>query len=330
MVTLTYVYPYGSLWDDEDTVADLATRGARSVTELYSEALTSLRLDNRVSELRLFFRHDPGLDDVRATVQVDPVREGFESGQLSVPTAFAERTPEVRAQMLLDAVHGIVGRLGEARGWDPGALEECRQHVLDHDLEYRWASPPKASPDRRHQAHAVFRLAPDGYGRASLVVTTRRAGSVVASSTEAVAFGTSPGFRRAAKSLRWSDKNRVSLVPDDYVPAVRGGLVSLRHADDAWAEEIEEYTSVPPVPSGDPALPALAVHVDGRGSTAPKQPPSVRFVGGGPIESHRIERFHDAFCAEMTRFCSPAGHDWWRPAGIRVLDVQIAYEAARP
>lgn len=31
----------------------------------------------------------------------------------------------------------------------------------------------------------------------------------------------------------------------------------------------------------------------------------------------------------MTRFCSAAGHDWWRPAGIRVLDVQITYEAER-
>jgi hypothetical protein len=50
------------------------------------------------------------------------------------------------------------------------------------------------------------------------------------------------------------------------------------------------------------------------------------FVGGGPIHSPRIERFHDAFRAEMRRFTAPAGQEWWRDAGVRLLEVQVLYE----
>lgn len=155
MTALTYVYPYGTIWPDDDVAADVAARGCRSVTELYSEALANLRPANPVSELRLFFRHGPDLTDVRTAVQVDPVREGFETAHLAVPRAFAERAPDVRARMLLEAVHGVVARLGGARGGDPDLFEECRRHVLDHDLEYRSTSQPKVSPDRRREARAV-------------------------------------------------------------------------------------------------------------------------------------------------------------------------------
>ncbi|WP_180933324.1 hypothetical protein [Nocardioides ungokensis] len=152
---------------DEDEVADVAIRGCRSIAELYSEAIAELRLANRVSELRLFIRHDPELEDVRATVQVDPVREGFEMAHVHVPTGLAARTAQLRARLLLEAVHGLVGRLSVARGWDAAPLEGCRRQVLDRGLEYRWSSTPKASPDRRHESRAEFRLPADGYGRAA-------------------------------------------------------------------------------------------------------------------------------------------------------------------
>src|SRR6476619_7358737 len=105
MPTLSYVYPYpaqgrADLPTDEDPVADIAIRGCRSIAELYSETLAALKLANPVGELRLFIRHDPQLDVVRATVQVDPVREGFEMAHVHVPTGFAARSAEVRAGML--------------------------------------------------------------------------------------------------------------------------------------------------------------------------------------------------------------------------------------
>ena len=335
MPSLSYVYPWPAKgradWPtDEDEVADVAIRGCRSIAELYSEALAELKLANRVSELRLFIRHDPAHDDVRATVQVDPVWEGFEMAHVHVPTGFAARTPGVRAGMLLEAVHGLVGRLAVARGWDVNALEDCRQHALDRGLEYQWSSTPTASPDRRHEARADFRLPPDGSGRVQLRVVRRDDGTTVASSDEALAFCTSAGFRRAAKSLRWHGKDRVSLVPYDFVPALRGGELSLSHEDGGWRGALAEYMSVRPVPAGDPTLPALAVHVEGRGAAAPEQPARITFVGGGPIQTRQIDRFHDAFIAQMARFASPSGQDWWRSAGIRLLDVQITYGGERP
>jgi len=333
--TLSYVYPWPAQGradrpSDEDEVADVAIRGCRSIAELYSEAVADLGLPNRVSQLRLFLHHDPALEDVRATVYVDPTREGFETAHVRVPTGFAARTPGLRARMLLEAVHGLLGRLALARGWDVDALVSCRQQVLDRGLEYRWSSPPKASPDRRHEACADFRLPPDGYGRALLRVVRRDDGTAVATSDETLAFCTSAGFRRAAGSLRWHGKDHVSLVPYDWVPAVRGGQLSLSREDGAWRGAVEEYMSVRPVPAGDPTLPALAVQVEGRGAAAHEQPPRIMFLGGGPIQTPQINRFHDAFTAEMTRFASPSGQDWWRGAGIRLLEVQISYGGERP
>jgi hypothetical protein len=330
MPALSYVYPYPAHGradspTDEDEVADVAIRGCRSVTELYSEALASLGLVNRVSELRLFIRHDPSLADVRGRVQVDPVRGGFEMGHLSVPTDFTLRTPQLRARMLLEAVHGLVSRLAVARGWDPTVLEGCRQHALDNGLEYRWISDPKASPNRRYRARAIFRLPPDGYGRVRLEVLRPEDGTVVGSSEEALAFCTSPGFRRAARSMRWHGNDTVSMVPYDFVPAIRGGRVTLRRAGEEWSGDVEEYMTVRPVPDGDSALRSLRVHVEGRGATAPEQRPRIGFIGGGPIETRRIARFHDAFTAEMSRFAAPAGQEWWQDAGVRMLEVEIVY-----
>jgi hypothetical protein len=252
-------------------MADVAIRGCRSVTELYCEALATLGLVNRVRELRLFIRHDPSLADVRGRVQMDPVRGGSRLGHLSVPSDFTLRTPQLSAQMLLEAVHGLVSRLAVARGWDPTVLEGCRQQALDNGLEYRWISDPKASPNRRHRARAIFRLPPDGYGRVRLEVLRPEDDTVAGSSEEALAFCTSPGFRRAARSMRWHGNDTVSMVPYDFVPAIRGGRVTLRREGEEWRGDVEEYMTVRPVPDGDSALRALRVHVEGRARPRPSR-----------------------------------------------------------
>lgn len=314
---------------DGDDVSDLAIRACRSVAELYSDALRERRIANRHTELRLFHRHDPARRDVLASVLVDPVRVGFESAVVIVPSGFADRTAEARHLTLVDAVHGILTRLTPARGWDPAALEHCRRQVLERGPEYRWTSPAKASPDRRHEASAEFRLTDDGYGRVRLRVRQRGDGSTVAVTDEALAFCTSQGFRRAAASMRWQGRDHVALVPYDRVPAVRGGLVSLTRDGDTWTGAAEDHSAVRDVPAGDPSLPPLPVRVEGRGRTAEEQPARIAFVGGGPIQSRRIERFFDAFGSEMDRFASAAGQEWWQDAGLRELSVQIRFQTAQ-
>jgi hypothetical protein len=53
--------------------------------------------------------------------------------------------------------------------------------------------------------------------------------------------------------------------------------------------------------------------------------PRIGFIGGGPIETRRIARFHDAFTAEMSRLAAPVGQEWWQDAGVRMLEVEIVY-----
>lgn len=330
MAALSIVHPWPAQGradrpTDDDPVADVAIRGCRSVAELYGEALRGLALPSSHTELRIFHRHDPDLPDILATVQVDRP-SGFEFGHVLVPTSFADRSPDVRARLLLEAVHGIVCRLAVARGWDAEALETCRQHVLDRGLEHRWRSASKTSPDRRLEAYAEFRLPPDGYGRVRVVVVRRHDDEVVATSDEALAFCTREGFVRAARSLRWAGSARVALVPYDVAPAIRGGSVALEREGDSWRSTVEDYLTVRPVPAGDPTLPLLTVRVEGRGATADEQPARISFIGGGPIGSGRIERFDDALGAEMRRLASPAGQAWWQDAGVRLLDVQVRYQ----
>ncbi len=335
MAHLSYVYPYPAQGyadrpSHEDPVADVAVRGLRSVTELYSEAVAPLRLAGRRSELRIFTGHRPALDEVQASVTVDPPLD-FEVAYLQVPTSFADRAAPARASALLDVVHQVVLRLAEARGWDVAALERCRQHALDAGLEYQWSSAPKASPDRRLQARAVFRLPPDGYGRVRLEVSRREDGALVATSDEALAFCTSPGFRRAAASLRWRGSALVEMVPYDWGRAFRGGELRLRSTGDAWASEVEDYCEVRPVPAGDPAAPPLSVLVTGIGASAAEQPWDAYFVGGGPIESRGVERYQALLAAELRDLTRVDGVAWWSEQGqLRLLEVEAYYRPGEP
>jgi hypothetical protein len=334
MPVLSLVHPWPAQLradrpSDDDPVADVAIRACRSVAALYSEALADVAIPHRTTELRLFTAHHPERHDVRGSVHVDPRSEGWESGFVIVPTSFADRTPGARAEALLAAVHGIVVRLGEARGWDRSLLERCRRHVVDRAFEFRWSSPPKTSPDRRHEARAHFRLTPDGYGRARLVVSRKDDGAEVAATDEALAYCTREGFLRAAASLTWEGKDHVSLVPYDGVPAVRGGEVSLSREDEAWVGTAVDLMRVRPVPDGDASLPPLEVSVVGRGVTADEDPPRIDFVGGGPIQTRAISQFHTLLGQDMARLQSPAGHSWWAGSGLRLLEIQVRYQTAR-
>jgi hypothetical protein len=151
----------------------------------------------------------------------------------------------------------------------------------------------------------------------------------VGTSAESLAFCTGVGFRRAAKSLRWQGNDHVSLVPYDFVPAIRGGHVSVSREEGKWLGAVTDYMSVRPVPDGDPNLTDLAVHVAGRGAGAIEQPARIRFLGGGPIQTRQIDLFHRAFSAEMARLASPSGQTWWRGAGIRMLEIEIRYGGER-
>ena len=223
-------------------VHDAFLRAARSVVELYSSALDGLALDAGRSSLRLAVGER--LVDDQVSVEVWRDRRGLPS-----EPGFVHRTPDVaslaaggRARLALEVVDTAVRLLGDARGWDPAGLDACRAHVEDSGYAFRWASAWRPSPDRRHRARAIFRLdTSDGFGRARLEVGDRAADEVVLTSGEAVAFCTSAGFTRSARSLAWSGPDEVSFTPySGLVPAHDGGPLTARATVEGWHAELPE------------------------------------------------------------------------------------------
>jgi hypothetical protein len=197
--------------DDPDE--DAFVRSARGVCELYSAGLRPAQIQWRRAELRLICLRDDARDDVQVVVFTDPPTAGFEQARVDLPGDIAVLPGAARARLALDVVHGATLRMARARGWDPAAPEAARTHALAHSLHYRWEGPAKLSPDRRHQAYPVYRLYDDGYGR--VVVQVRRVldDQLVAGSEPALAFSTSAGFVRSARTLRWHGSSVVKLVP---------------------------------------------------------------------------------------------------------------------
>lgn len=230
----------GSRWcwhPDEDAFV----KTARRVCELYGEGLAQARLPSRATALRLWTdRHTDG-DETRVEIELHFV-EGFEAGNVSLPAGVADLSPDARAGLVLDVVHGAVGSLAAARGWPADAVEAARTHAVASDLRFEWAGRWKASPSRRLEARAVYRLLDDGYGRAAIEVRERASGDLVGRSVEALAFSTVQGLRRSARTLRWNGSDVVELVPyappfdddEDVLVLVWSGGVWLPNAEPAW------------------------------------------------------------------------------------------------
>ena len=219
--------------EDADPEEDAFERTARSVGELYSEALASLEVHGPRSEMCLFIGHDPDVAEVKVSVSTD-TSGSYESAGVRLPSGVARLPASERQLLVLEIVHGAVLRLAEARGWDLELLGDVRSHVLEADFEFRWDGPWKTSPDRRHRARARYRLPDSGYGRAWIEVTTRN-GDPVVESASALAFNTSDSFRRSAATLRWDGSSAVQLIP--YNGASRSavhGLVRLEHQQTGW------------------------------------------------------------------------------------------------
>ena len=152
--------------DDPDT--DAFAKSARRVCEAYTHHLRAASIANRVGSIRMFCRYDPTRTDILVEALTDPVHEGAEGARIALPAGIAALSPDVRAALVLEVVHGAVLRLGEVRGWDLAAIE----------------------------------------------VRRRDDGSPVAVSLPALAFCTSEGFVRSARTLRW----RSSRLVDEVVP----------------------------------------------------------------------------------------------------------------
>ncbi len=306
---------------DEDAFA----RSARSVCELYSDAIRQAAIPARHSELHLACHHDPGRDDVLVTVHPE-LKEGFELAVALLPDGIAALPAAARATLVLEVVHAAATRLGLERGWDQAALRAARDHALAAGLRFRWESPAKTSPDRRHTAHAAFALQDDGYGRVVLQVRRRADGHVVAGSPPALAFSTSAGFARSAATLRWRSSTVVELTPYAGLSAGVGRTV-------LWADNhgllrvdlsTDGPTDLPPGERHAPAAPAFAVTVQ----TPADAGPTITVVGGGPVTRAVPDAYLDTLHGLLDQLGEPPWQAWWAAAGDRVLEIWYDFAAA--
>jgi hypothetical protein len=153
-------------------------------------------------------------DTEAAAVELTLVDQGREHALVDVPPGTAALSAAARASLAFEVIHRTVSVIGEENGWPAGALDRVRERCIAEDLQFSWAGPWKTSRNRKLKARAVFRLHPDGYGRAMVDVESIDAASVKVSPTAYLAFSTAEGFARSAGTLRWAaDSSSLSFTP---------------------------------------------------------------------------------------------------------------------
>lgn len=264
MARFTYVEVYPATgfperlmsWPESTPVKDAFLRASRPVCELYAEGLEKLDAQGYKSVLRLtaWFPEDnhggrdPNQDPDEIHVSVWPEKPydlPGEMGAIHATSAVGTLGAPDRARLVLEVVHTAVLQLSGYRDWDPDQFQSCYEHVLAQGLTYRWQSPWKASPDRRHRARAVYRLtADDGWGRVRLEIADRSTNEVIAVSDEAVGFCTSKGFVRSARTLAWSDSGRVGLTPYCGLLGEASGTLGATLGPGGWGFDVHDDVTV--------------------------------------------------------------------------------------
>ena len=301
---------------------DAFVKTARRVCELYSEAIVSLGIEGRSSEIRFMSDVGPkGQAEVEVTVNTEFLG-GFESARVLLPRGIAELAPQARGVLVLDVVHGAVLRLAEARGWDAALLESVRDRCLKRTLDYTWESSWKASSHRRYEARAEFRLLDHGFGTTRIAVRDRRSGDVIGISDEAEAFCTQAGFKRSAGTLHWDGSDRLSMAP------FRGLLGQQEGQLTAEVNRLRPWTPWPYLPAVDVHGQGPKVTVTGAGPDAPEQGHEIRIVGGGPMNGVPLR--YSVTLGRLLDRIKEHGEAWWADSDLAILEVEYHFSAAKP
>ena len=253
------LYPFtgftDDLWDSlehppGDPLRDAVLRAAPAVTALYAEALAHVDVTGPRAWLLISLTHGRTDRVIELAIWSAEPDDGPERGFVTLCPEVGRLDARGRAHLVLDVVHAGVVTLASARGWDPRLFDACRQHVVDRDFTYRWTSPWKSSPDRRHQARAAYTLGePDGFGRVRLEVRRRGEGDSCEASPPAIAYCHAPRFARSAATLAWDGSDQVGLDPFVGAPGGRGEVRG-RLDEGAWSFAVRDDVSVR-APGGD-------------------------------------------------------------------------------
>ncbi|KAA1425408.1 hypothetical protein FE697_006035 [Mumia zhuanghuii] len=224
MAVLNYVWfwpnggPVGRPWGDGgDVTEDAFARTSRRVTERYSEALGSFDIQARRSAVQMFVSPADTASSVVVDVHLTPV--GDETVRAHVPTQVATFSSQDRARVVLEVVDASMRAIGAARGWPLQALEQAKQHVLDHHMGFEMTGAWKMDRARRLRARPVARVADDGWSELCFEVAPARAeGSLGFTQALKSPSNSLPKFKRgAATEFRWASESTIER-PDDWQP----------------------------------------------------------------------------------------------------------------
>lgn len=317
--------PEDEAWTD-DPATDALVRSACRISEAYGAALQAERLEGPVASLR-FFSHPSQCEDGAVTLQVDTGRpQGWESGVVVVPTGVADLSAEARGLLVLELIHRAMTEIAPHRGWSTGVLDRIRHKVVAAGLGFVWSSPWKASPDRRREVRAVFRIVDDGFGRGALEVRARGTQELLARSEEWLTYGSLHAFRWGLKTLRWRgstlewapyvDDDGHREQPLDLDPGSWG--IAPRPPQDAGAaaDEVPPIVLVPYGVREDDPAPGFEVATGYGLSARPTEPSTidgVLFDVFVEVELHR--RVHAPEAVDL--------REW---VGTRSVEVWLFYE----
>lgn len=285
---------------------DAFVRSARRVWTLYSEALPALKLPMPTPHLRIGCLPRPAehtFSGPDVTLRLDHLdKEEFQGALLRLPPGVDDLLPEARTMLALDVLTFAAERLADLAGWDPTVLAVPRQAVLDAGFEFRWHSPWKSSPNRRHKVRMAYRIHDDGIGRMRVEVSD---GSTALTTAEGYC---PPGYKYAASTVRWDGSDAVTFDVYDGRWNSRSGRAEL--CDLSLAEETE---SIVDLGADRPAVVRFVEPVSDRNR--------VRAGGGGlgylaPLDLASVMDQH------MRLLNADDWQAWWASADLGVLEVR--------
>jgi hypothetical protein len=167
----------------------------------------------------------------------------------------------------------------------------------------------------------VFVLHDDGYGRVVIEVRRRADAQLVAVSAPALAFSTSAGFQRSARTLRWPDANIVELVPWAGLFGDNHGMLRLDLLSPGSPGTAEPGTPRPDTKNDVTALPPITVQVpDELGSY-------IEVIGGGPMNGVPAA-YETALRTLLEQIRTPVWQAWWAAGTDEVLEIWYDFAAA--
>jgi hypothetical protein len=171
----------------------------------------------------------------------------------------------------------------------------------------------------------------DGYGRVVVQVRRRDDGQTVAASAPVLAFSTSAGFARSARTLRWRSKKIVELVPYAGLSAGVGRTVLWSDDHGLITVDLDDLES-----SGGPVELSLDEYHDVAAAmvetpavvvqTPADAGPRIDVVGGGPMNDVP-DAYVTALHGLLDQLRAPQWQAWWSTGSDQVLEIWYDFAA---